>query len=404
MQSAISLRKFPYPYQSMFALCSDVDHAVSLDAYVDLMRFLNSTETSCYGDGLGLELSNSFWFYNALQDDQISYWAGVSSKETAFAPVCRALWASGHLDALHTYGNFNDGGFERHLAQRALEELDRHGASVPVWINHGNDNNTQKIGTYAGCDGARPESPAYHLDLLAESGARFFWAGRTTHVAGQSAEFSVGNQLQQKLQKLVLKTKYRKIQRPLPDPPNRLLIQTEMADGRQILEFQRFISRLGEVKNTDLPDLGLQLSEGNLKSLINSGGFMLLYTHMNENLPEKAPLPASVVQGFQRLKSFSDQQDILVTTASRLLGYADLIQHLEWVVKEMAGELQIHVARDDHRPLSEKDLMGLCFFTPSPSKTTLFADGKPITVRVNLQDSTGRTSLSVPWQPLDFPL
>jgi len=203
---------------------------------------------------------------------------------------------------------------------------------------------------------------------------------------------------------LVLKTKYRKIQRPLPDPPNRLLIQTEMADGRQILEFQRFISRLGEVKNTDLPDLGLQLSEGNLKSLINSGGFMLLYTHMNENLPEKAPLPPSVVQGFQRLKSFSDQQDILVTTASRLLGYADLIQHLEWVVKEMAGELQIHVTRDDHRPLSEKDLMGLCFFTPSPSKTTLFADGKPITVRVNLQDSTGRTSLSVPWQPLDFPL
>jgi hypothetical protein len=388
----------------MFALCSDVDHAVSLDAYVEFMRFLNTEKETCYGPGLNLELSNSFWFYNAEADDQLSYFEGTSSRETAFAPVCRSLWESGHLDALHTYGNFNEGGFHRGLAERALDELSKHGVNIPVWINHGNDFNTQKIGNYSGCEGADPNSPSYHLDLLSEAGTRFFWAGRTTHVAGQAAEFSLGNQFQQKLQKLVLKTKYRKIQRPLPDAPNRLLIQTEMADGRQVLEFQRFISRLGEVKNTDLPDLGLQLSEGNLNALVKSGGFMLLYTHMNENLPEKAALPVPVTQGFLRLKHLNDEQVLLVTTASRLLVYADLIQHLEWEVKEHHGGFEIHLSRDDHRTIEAKDLIGLCFYTDHPEQTSLSINGKLVAVQVNAKDLSGRTSISVPWPALDFPL
>jgi len=404
MSSPVSLRKFPYPYRSMFAICSDVDHATSLSAYVAFMTYLNTEKETCYGSGLGLELSNSFWFFNNDDDNQLSYFKGLSQNEMAFASICRALWASGHLDTLHTYGNFNKGGFQRGLAETALAELSRHGAKIPVWVNHGNDKNSQKIGTYTGCEGANPENPAYHLDLLSEHGTRFFWAGRTTHVAGQNASFSMGNQFQQKLQKLVLKTKYRKIQRPLPDPPNRLIIQSDMADGRQILEFQRFISRLGEVKNTDCNDLGLQLSEGNLTALINSAGFMLLYTHMNENLPADQALPDSVTKGFQRLKRYSDQQDILVSTSSRLLTYADHIQHLRWTVENLNGAQEIHLFRDDHRTLNPEDLRGLTFYTETPEKTILSVGGTPLSVHQNPRDSQGKTSVSIPWPALEFPL
>jgi hypothetical protein len=177
-----------------------------------------------------------------------------------------------------------------------------------------------------------------------------------------------------------------------------------MADGRQILEFQRFISRLGEVQNTDLPHLGLQLSEGNLNALVRSGGFMLLYTHMNENLPEKAALPDSVLQGFQRLRRFYDEQLLLVTTASRLLAYADLIQHLEYVIKADKERVEIHLRRDDHRPLLTMDLIGLCFYTDIPSQTSLFVNGDKLDVQVNGQDQSGRASVSVPWRALEFPL
>ncbi len=122
----ISLRKFPYPYRAMFAISSDVDHAVSQIAYIEFMKYLNTTQQTCYGSGLGLEISNSFWFFNVEDDQQLSYFKGDAHQESDFAPVCRELWASGHLDTLHSYGNFNQGDFERFHAEKALDEVQRH--------------------------------------------------------------------------------------------------------------------------------------------------------------------------------------------------------------------------------------------------------------------------------------
>ena len=394
----------PYPYKSMFAICSDVDHAVSQSAYLDFMRFLNTDHNTVYGKGINLELSNSFWFYNAEKDGQLSYFKGLSTKESKFAPVCRELWSSGHIDTLHSYGNFNTGGFERKYAELAMETLSAHQATIPVWVNHGNDLNHQKVGNYPAFHGAKPHSPAYHQDLLRAHGTRFFWAGRTTHVAGQSASFSVGNQLQQRLQKIALKTKYRKIQRPLPDPPNRLLIRTELEDGSHMTEFQRFISRLGEVKNTDFIDLGLQLTEANLSSLVKSQGFMLLYTHMNENLPEKQAFPETVLRGFHRLQAYSQRRDLLVTTSSRLLTYADLTQHLTWTEEDVSGKTILQLQRDDHLPLDAASLQGVCIMCNKPEQTILMLDGKVLEARVNPVDKNGRASLSILWETLEYPL
>jgi len=387
----------------MFAICSDLDHAVSLTAYLEFLKYLNTDIDTCYGTGLGLEVSNSCWFYNGENDQQLSYFKGTTTEESTFAPVCRDLWTSGHIDTLHSYGNFNLGGFDRSFAEPALEALTRHGATLPVWVNHGNDQNHQKLGLLPEFQGAKPDKNAYHYDLLKESGTRFFWMGRTTHVAGQDAQFNLSNQVQQQLQKLILATKYRNTERPLPDPENRLLLETTLEDGHEILEFQRFISRFGEVKKTDLFDLALQLSQQNLKALVKSEGFMVLYTHMNENLPQSQPLPLEVSQGFQRLARFAREKSLLVTTSSRLLNYADLTKKLIWKTRIKGGSTEISLTQSDPRPLKVADLQGLTFYCDTPEKTVLFLNDKQITTDVNPTDHTGRGSLSVPWQALEYP-
>ncbi len=400
----ISLRKFPYPYKAMFAISSDVDHAVSLPAYLEFMSFLNTTRDTCYGVGLGLEISNSFWFFNAEDQQQISYFQGTSTKESDFAPVCRELWASGHLDTLHSYGNFNRGGFERSHAEKALKELDQHKAKILVWVNHGNDENHQKLGNYPAFHGAKTNEKAYHFDLLKESGTRFFWAGRTTHVCGQNAAFSPGNRIQQLAQNLIVQTKYRHVDRPLPSVDNQLLIKTQLEDGNQILEFQRFISCFGEVKNTDVTDLALQLTRPTLAALVKSQGYMLLYTHMNENLPEGQPLPADVARGFDLLAAFARNKDLLVTTSARLLQYADLTTNLLLDIHSGADltEVHLHARGNDH--LTVNDLQGLTFYCSDPEKTRIYWGGQLLETQVNPADHRGRVSISLPWTALVFPL
>ena len=402
-EQTISLRKFPYPYRAMFAICSDVDHAVSLPAYLEFMKYLNTDQQTCYGTGLGLEISNSFWFFNAEDQQQLSYFLGTSTKESDFAPICREFWASGHLDTLHSYGNFNLGGFERLFAERALDELDKHSALVPVWVNHGNDLNHQKIGNYPSFRGARPGEKAYHFDLLKDHGTRFFWAGRTTHICGQNASFSIGNRLQQMAQTLVLKTKYRGLGRPLPDLENKLLLPTVLEDGSKIMEFQRFISRFGEVKKTDLSDLALQLTPSTLQALVKSQGYMLLYTHMNENLPEGQPLPPAVERGFRTLAKFARDNSLLVTTSARLLQYANLSENMVFEVHQSAGLTEIHLKPNSEQALEGRDLQGLTFYCSDPVKTRIFWAGQLLVTQVNQPDHSGVGSITIPWEKLEFP-
>jgi hypothetical protein len=388
----------------MFAIGSDVDHSVSLTAYLEFMQYLNTTKNTVYGRGLDLEISNSFWFFNAEEDKQLSYFSGTSNQKSQFSHACRHLWASGHIDTLHSYGNFNAGGFQRAFAERALEELEKHGVTIPVWINHGNDQNHQKIGNYQAFHGAKPNQTAYHFDLLKKHGTRFFWAGRTSHVRGQSTTPQFGGNLERGIQNLFVRTKYRNVDRPMPDNANKLLMRTRLEDNNHFIEFQRFISRFGEVKNTDFLDLGRQLTKSNLSALIRREGYMVLYTHMNENLPKAKPLPLAAEKGLQLLKKSSLDKRLLVTTSSRLLTYADMTQNLAWTTEFHAGLTSLHLYRSDDYRLLPEDLQGLCLYCDHPNKISLYIDNKPLSLHINPPDINGRVSVSVPWVPLEYPL
>ena len=76
----VKVRKFPYPFKCAFSISSDIDNASSLECFVHFMDFLNSTNQTIYGPGLGLEVGNSFWFFNGSKSFQLSYFEGLTKR------------------------------------------------------------------------------------------------------------------------------------------------------------------------------------------------------------------------------------------------------------------------------------------------------------------------------------
>ena len=78
---SLKIRKFPYPYKCALSISSDIDNASSSEFFVQFMNFLNSEKQTIYGPGLGLEVANSFWFFNGSKSAQLSYFDGLTDKE-----------------------------------------------------------------------------------------------------------------------------------------------------------------------------------------------------------------------------------------------------------------------------------------------------------------------------------
>lgn len=129
--------------------------------------------------GLGLECSDSFFFYqNGSPYPHYSYFEGVSTNVSPAGPVIRELVSQGYLDTCHGLGDFEYGGFARSWTKRACAEFKKHNLGISVWSNHGGYSNWQNIGkrefvTYHSGDDFN--SQYYHLDLLYELGCRYFW-------------------------------------------------------------------------------------------------------------------------------------------------------------------------------------------------------------------------------------
>ena len=123
----VALRPLPYPYRAMLAICSDLDKTPDRHVYWETMRFLNTTETTAMGPGVGLEIGNTIYF--DMPPDQFAYW----NTDDAGREIIRTLIRSGHIDCLHSYGDLAT---TRCHAGRALEGLNRHNCPFRVWIDH----------------------------------------------------------------------------------------------------------------------------------------------------------------------------------------------------------------------------------------------------------------------------
>lgn len=313
---------------ALLAICSDLDETPDADTYFEILRFLNTTEETRMGPGVGLEVGNTMYF--DMAPGQFSYWnASERDREKI-----RALIRSGHIDCLHSFGDLAT---TRAHAGRALDELEKHDCRFTVWVDH-----AQAV-TNFGADimrghGDEPDHPAYHADLTLAHGIKYVWRGRVTSVIGQNRPFSLRGVGQGAHALTSSKTFAKEITKQLLGrlgnkkyalhAGNRLLRTCTLRDGRAATEFMRSHPSWAGVSGHDRGDaIHHVLTRQYLDRLSSRGGASILYAHLgklNRNADKRA-FSAPTVAAFQLLSEYQRAGKILVTTTARLLHHCTTI-------------------------------------------------------------------------------
>ena len=83
VEAKVRLLKYPYPYRAMLAVCSDLDETPDRGVYLDIARFLNTTETGAIVGGVTraehrrlAEFGRQVGLAFQLRDDALDYEAG----------------------------------------------------------------------------------------------------------------------------------------------------------------------------------------------------------------------------------------------------------------------------------------------------------------------------------------
>ncbi len=392
----------------MLAICSDVDETPDRHVYLETMRYLNTTERTSMGPGVSLEVGNTIYF--DMPPTQFAYW----NTDEAGREMVQTLIRSGHIDCLHSYGDLAT---TRDHATRALDELDRHGCRLEVWIDHA------VAPTNFGADimrghGDETGHVAYHADRTCEFGVKYVWRGRVTSVIGQDLPPSLGGLLTRRAPLTSARTLVKEaVKQSLArcgsakysmHASNDVLRRTQLRDDRPVYEFFRSNPHWGGVSSCDTGrEIGQVLTEGLLERLEQRGGVCILYTHLGKIRDPRVPFDESAVRVFRRLADAQRDGRILVTTTRRLLGYCRAVREVNWSVNyNEAGntvEIALELPRGEIK-LSKSDLDGLTFYVPDGHEVRVIIDGRSVDGLVrNAPDHTGRTSVSLPWRPLEFP-
>lgn len=315
----------PYPYNSMLAICSDLDETPGEEAYLRTCRYLNSEHDSAFGQGVGLEVGNSMFF--DMQPGELSYWN--ASEE--FRLEVRRLMSIGIIDSIHSLGDIAN---VRSRAEEIFTHLAEHNCRLHVWIDHAIA--PSNFGQDIMCgQGDLPGSAIYIADLAAEYGIRYVWRGRVTSVIGQDVPRQLGGiwRTQMPLQSgLSLAKEFAKgLAGRRPDSRYRLhanndLIEPiKLSNGSSAFEFFRSNPHPGGISCGDnAAGLATAIGEPVLNRLERRGGKAIIYTHLGKKIDPELGFPASTRRALEALADRQDAGRILVCTTYRLLEFARL--------------------------------------------------------------------------------
>jgi len=409
MNADVQIRSMPYPYKAMLAICSDLDETPNRHTYLGIMRFLNTMQDTSMGPGVGLEVGNSIYF--DMPQEQFAYW----NTDEAGREIVRTLIKSGHIDCLHSYGDL---AVKRKHAARALDELDRYGCKLQVWVDHGVA--PTNFGSDIMCGhGDEIGHPAYHADLTTGFGIQYVWRGRVTSITGQNVPDSLGG-----LFKIshpaasgltILKEAAKIMMARIGNKKyalhsiNELMRPVVLRDNNKVYEFIRSNPHWGGVSSCDGGRyIGETLTKDMLNRLIKRGGLCILYTHLGKIDNLDVPFNQMAVEAFRYLAKLFQKGDILVTTTKRLLDYQRAIRKIIYKCTQDEKKLQIRIdtlsRKNTIRKLPITDLNGLTFYVPEQKVISLTIDGSEVKdLQYNMPDHLGRPSVSLKWQKLEFP-
>ena len=396
------LRRLPYPYRAMLAICSDLDETPDRHVYWETMRFLNTTEATTMGNGVGLEVGNTIYF--DMPPDQFAYWNTDDTGRT----MVRNLIRSGYVDCLHSFGDLAT---TREHAGRALEELERADCRMAVWIDHGVAASNFGADIMQGC-GDVPNSPVYHADLTHSYGIRYVWRGRVTSVIGQNATRSLNGIYNRHHPIASTKTAVKEfLKAGLPwagqgryamHMQNLVLREIGLRSGQTVNEFLRANPHWGGVSRGDTAE-GIHevLTEAMLNRLMKREGMCILYTHLGKIRRREEPFGPQARNAFRRLAAAYHQGRLLVTTTRRLLDYCQMLNSITVTTATNENCCRISVSTRASGPV---DYSGLSFYVADPEHTEVDIDGKQtMSLQRNPADHTRQMSVSIPWRRLGFP-
>ena len=123
----IKVRDYPFPYIAALAMNNDTDY-MSLQAFEDWHSFVNGKRSTRYGDGLDLEVGDSFWIWANIRDSFSVHDRHPGEKpwlnSPAFGRIVE-LGRAGWLDTLHGFGHwYEEHSLTREEMRPALDRLD----------------------------------------------------------------------------------------------------------------------------------------------------------------------------------------------------------------------------------------------------------------------------------------
>lgn len=395
-------RPLPYPFRAMLAICSDLDETPDRHVYWETLRFLNTRESTRMGMGVGLEVGNSIYF--DMPADQFAYW----NTDDAGRVMIQNLIHSGHVDCLHSFGDFAT---TRSHAGRALQELTRKGCQIVVWIDHGVAPSNFGSDIMQGY-GDVPSSDVYHADLTYSYGIRYVWRGRVTSVIGQNVRRHLSGIYNGHHPVASLKTTLKEfVKGGLLNTPrgkyamhaqNDILRWVQLRSGHRVSEFLRANPHWGGVSCGETAEgihevLGTEM----LNQLIKREGTCILYTHLGKIRKREEPLGSQAREAFRRLASAYHDGNILVTTTRRLLDYCHMLNSIAVQSRTDGDCFRIEVTTRTCEPV---DCSGLSFWVTDPQRTEVVLNGEKIVhLQRNRPDHTCRGSVSIPWKRLEWP-
>ena len=397
---SVQFRKFPYPYRSMLAICSDLDETQDWPTYREISRYLNTSGETAIGPGVGLEVGNTLYF--DMPAGELSYWNATDHEREQM----RALIRSGHIDCFHSFG---DDALQRMHAERALDDLEAHSCRMEVWVDHAT------AATNFGPDimqghGDEVGHSAYHADRTFAHGVRYVWLGRVTSVIGQDVRYNPLTVFDMGHAAASLRTMAKDVvKHVLSAYPtgkysmhsgNRLTREVTLRSGHTATEFMRCNPHPGGVSVGDnAPGIAEALSDRNLDALVRRQGVSIIYTHLGKKLVPDTLFNDATRRAFERLAGYSSANAILVTSTRRLLGYHDALRQIDYRIERHGGSASLDLQLP---PDLSADGITL-YWEEEPPAVSL--NGRPCRqVRMNSADETGRRSVSVPWPSMQWPL
>lgn len=448
----VSVRAYPYPYLAALSISNDLD-SMRRDAFENWHAYVNGRKPTADGDGLGLEIGDSFWVWDQSASGFALYWQRPEQQPGTDSPCLDRLielGRAGWFDTMHSMGNWwgeapaLTGTFRfRDHAAAALERLDSMGIKPPVYVNH--SMSVTNIGGpwgYYHC-GDNPESPFYCLDLLRHFGCHYYWLDVCTNLEkfGDHLEYRSKDDLVRAIGKFTWANWLQRIDgnkaAPLTLPStieecrallaaffNKTLIRTEGRDGSRFFAFKRHRGFEQPVMDTFCS----QVTEGDLDRLEAMRGVAIVYQHFGLSGPRgrsdalsqtrrrQTTAPVFDAHARARLRSIARRFGagrLWVALSGRILRYLWLREALryrvtrsddKWLVTLTGTVCDIRGNGD----LAYADLNGLALSVPhdAPEIVVTVAGRAAALPMRRVADPAwpGRDAVYLAWEPLEWPI